>query len=66
MKDRVAKLRNDIETNPHNQSDELVIVGLRLIELGESLEKLFETKGVTVGRTKRKYTRRRKSGPKPD
>lgn len=35
IEDLVSKIKNDVETNVFNRSDELVIVGLRLIELLE-------------------------------
>ena len=79
MKDRIDKIRNDVKTNIFNKSVELVIVGLRTIELLEELLEQLKKEGEKNGRRsdpeprpKREYTRRKrrtrsdKGKPKPN
>lgn len=60
ISEQIPKIKNDVENNIFNRSDELVIIGLRIIEL------LEEQKGQTdAGRCEPEPRPKRISKPRP-
>jgi len=65
MRERIEKIRNDIKTNLFSKSDELVIVGLRIIELLEEINEGMKGEEKDAGRDEPEPERRHRARPKP-